>query len=679
MVESSPGRRTIHVEEKSHNGTGERWYVGYAPISVDRNPSIGGVWVELSGSRQTLLRGEASEILMNYSREKFETHYRTLILSEYFKGKLITTTNERIPLGRPLPIALQNITNRSNGTWMNDIIDSKSYETLFLPEQSNSSDDGWIALSMEELDLRWHLYSFLRYILFYLILVGVMIAAILMVRWHRGENLTISFRSKLMLAFIIMSLIPIIIVAYYNRQYVMEQAGESSIRRLSDQTSVFVSELEHHYEIDVPAALAQLTDERCAEIANDLNADFNVYYGSSLQASSKSEMFTAELLDPSISAEAYMNIVLQRKSFFTETQTIGTLPYVVGYRPLIAQNGSIFGVVSVPTLYRQTEIDEELTRRNVFLYGAYAIALALSLGVGTILANQISSPIRRLKQATQQIAAGRMDVDLASDRSDEIGELEDAFKQMTKDLQQTQAQMVKAQRELAWKEMAKQVAHEIKNPLTPIKLSVQHLRQAYHDRAKNFDSLLQQVSETILAQIDALSRIASEFSHFARLPERFLVEANVNDVLLEAKNLFQQHAQVQFVEKYANLQPLVIVDRDELRRAFINVIRNAIQAMEERGTITLQTLIDEDAVQIVVLDTGPGIPEEMQEHLFEPNFSTKTDGMGLGLAIVKKIITDLGGTITIEAGERGGTLVRMHLPIAKGSKTLTQPGTVNNA
>ncbi|MBI4548734.1 MAG: HAMP domain-containing protein [Ignavibacteriae bacterium] len=656
--------RFIDAGERKLRGGTVKWYTGYTPIMMDNGILIGGVWVEFNADRQTLLRGEAPDVLRNYGKENFERHHRRLVLSEYFQGKLIYSTEEDVPLDRPLPSGLKNYTSYEGGIWLDDIIEGEVYETYFIPRTQDEPNNSWIALGMEALDVRWHVFTYLRYVLFSMIFAICIILIVLMIRVLRGDRIVVDFRMKVVLSFIVVSLIPVMIVAYYNRQYATERLEESTMKKLNDRTSVVVAEVQRQLGMTVPFSFAQITDELCADIATDLNTDFNLYSGFTLQASSKPEMFEAELLDRTISASAFLNIFLKKKGFFYERQLIGTLPYTVGYRPLVSDAGDIVGAVSVPTLYHQAEVAEELTKRNVFLFSAYAIALVLALIIGTIFANQISSPIRRLKLATQRIAAGELELDIPVERKDELGELEAAFKQMTRDLKRTQEQMIKTQRELAWKEMAKQVAHEIKNPLTPIKLSIQHLRQAYADGVKDFGHVLHRVSTTILDQIDALSRIASEFAHFARLPERKLEPCNVNEVLLEAKNLFQQHKDIKFMMHLQADKFVVLADREELRRAFINLLRNAIQAMRERGTITLTTYTVHNLIEITITDTGPGISSKIKERMFEPNFSTKTDGMGLGLPIVKKIIDDLGGTISIDSVLGRGTTVIVRLPVS---------------
>lgn len=198
-----------------------------------------------------------------------------------------------------------------------------------------------------------------------------------------------------------------------------------------------------------------------------------------------------------------------------------------------------------------------------------------------------------------------------------------------------------------------------------MKLSIQHLRQAFHDGDKNFSQILDHVTKTIVDQIDALSRIASQFSHFARMPERYEEDVDLREVVMDAAKLFEEYNNIR-IEYSDNRQPMVVhADREELRRAFINIFRNAVQAMNEGGIITIQLLSENDLYTITVADAGPGVPEEIRGLLFEPNFSTKSEGMGLGLAMVKKTIDDLSGRIEIQSELGKGTKVIIILPKKK--------------
>lgn len=665
MDEMPRSTRLITMEERASEEGPVRWYKGYAPIFLGDSLFAGGVWVTVSAGGQRILRDDTPIILRKTSREQFRLDFRTLVYSEYLQGKLVSSTSADMSLDRPLPVAVADA--GKDQVWVEDRSDVKSYETFFQRDPNDPSGQAWVSLGMESLSAEWHLYSYLRFTLFFTAIACIALLVPAVNRFLRGQRARHSFRTKLFTAFAIVSLIPILIIAYYDRQYAVERTNESIIRRLDEQTTIIVTEIQRQLGINVPFELRRLTDEHCEEIAGDLKTDFNVYQGDQLQASSKPEMFDAEILDERLSGKAYLNIVLRKKGFYSERQAIGTLSYVVGYRPILSPSRSIIGIVAVPTLYRQVEIDEELTRRNVFLFGAYAIALGIALLAGTAFAGQISSPIRRLKQATERVADGDLDIAVNAQRSDELGDLERAFSGMTRKLKQTQDQMLKVQRELAWREMAKQVAHEIKNPLTPIKLSMQHLRQAYKDKVNDFGDILERVSATVFEQIDALTRIATEFSTYARLPERKLEVCDVHEVLREAGNLFQSdRSDIRYLLEATN--PFVRADREEMRRAFINIFRNSVQAMAGGGRIEVVSGLDHKRLAITISDNGPGISTEILGRIFEPNFSTKTDGMGLGLSIVKTTITELGGEVSIECKPGGGASVKIILPMVENEQ-----------
>ncbi|HEY4612288.1 MAG TPA: ATP-binding protein, partial [Bacteroidota bacterium] len=246
-------------------------------------------------------------------------------------------------------------------------------------------------------------------------------------------------------------------------------------------------------------------------------------------------------------------------------------------------------------------------------------------------------------------------------------ELMTSFTEMVKELKHSREQISRAERELAWKEMAKQVAHEIKNPLTPMKLSVQHLRTAFRDKAPDFGAIVERVTQTVIEQIDALSRIASEFSNFARMPERTFERVDVHQLLMETVGLFQEIQGVEFRTNFSDIVPTLVADRDELRRVFINLIRNSVQAMEQGGTVSVDTSVVDHRCVVRLRDTGPGIPPSIQGKVFEPNFSTKTDGTGLGLAICRRIIEDLNGTIELESELGKGTTFTITLPLQAAS------------
>jgi two-component system nitrogen regulation sensor histidine kinase NtrY len=472
-------------------------------------------------------------------------------------------------------------------------------------------------------------------------------------------------------AFLITAIAPLVLITLYSRYHTEQRLAEATALRLQDQTSAVSTNIMMGLGRD-ETDMMQVTPPVAEAIASDLGTDFNLYIGDELIVSSRPELFEIGLLDRRISGGAYRHVVLSGERFFFENESIGRTTYAVGYRPVLDFEGAIMGVVSVPTLYRQDLIEEEEAVRNALLLSAYGMVLVFLLVLAASFAGRIAAPIQRLTEATKQVAHGNLDVTVTPIRmryraGDEIDELIRSFDAMTGELKRSRDELVRFERELAWKEMAKQVAHEIKNPLTPMRLSVQHLRQTFQDRVPDFDKVLESVTKTIVEQIDTLSRIASEFSHFARMPRREIAECDVNTLVRESLNLFAQEVGIRFETRLAEDLPLIAADREELRRAFINILRNSVQALEGRGKVVVATRKEKEGVRIAFRDFGPGIPEEVKAKLFQPNFSTKTDGMGLGLAIVKKTIDDLGGTVRIDSTLGEGTTVTIQIPAAAGA------------
>jgi nitrogen fixation/metabolism regulation signal transduction histidine kinase len=215
--------------------------------------------------------------------------------------------------------------------------------------------------------------------------------------------------------------------------------------------------------------------------------------------------------------------------------------------------------------------------------------------------------------------------------------------------------LIESERQIAWNEMAKQIAHEIKNPLTPMKLNVQQIQKAWNDQKEDFDSRMKHFSVVMVEQIDTLSEIASEFSTFAQQSNVKLTEVNVKECLEKTILLMNTDGVIQFEIPQNTENTIVLADEKQLSRALLNILKNAKQAISEQENpqINVSLSISENSVVIAIQDNGNGIPVEIRDHIFEPNFTTKTSGTGLGLAITKNIIERFGGTISFESNENG--------------------------
>ena len=306
------------------------------------------------------------------------------------------------------------------------------------------------------------------------------------------------------------------------------------------------------------------------------------------------------------------------------------------------------------TAYRRTEIRTTV----IALLITAALIVVVAFFVSRILARGINTPIRSLVAGTEQISNGNLDYQVAVQTDDEFAILADAFNRMVSDLKARTEELRRAEKIAAWQDIAQKLAHEIKNPLTPIQLSAQRLQRRNRNNPDDLSELLERCTETIITEVEGLRRLLDEFSVLAQMPAPELSPVNLRETLDATLALFDEfpdHIDCQ-IDFPTNL-PTVSADPDHLKRAFLNLINNALEAMseevEKKGCLAIRAFVSTDQSKVFVqfTDTGPGIPSEVRPKLFTPHVSTKRDGMGLGLAIVKKVMTDLGGDIRLEDGQ----------------------------
>jgi nitrogen fixation/metabolism regulation signal transduction histidine kinase len=334
----------------------------------------------------------------------------------------------------------------------------------------------------------------------------------------------------------------------------------------------------------------------------------------------------------------------------------------------------------------------QLERQRSRVYTGSLEAFALLLGIvglgsvalGFLLARGVTRRIRRLAVAIDQVAAGNLQVRVPVTGSDELTELARAFNRMLSEMQQSRARIEYLQRIGEWQEMAQRLAHEIKNPLTPIQLAVQECHQKYGGDDPRFRTLLDTTLEIVEEEVGTLRRLVGNFSSFARLPHSDLIEATLRDFLRECSEQLGHIgiepgedtivAQDVDVHWEVPLDPLpVAIDRQMLRRVLVNLVRNAVEAIRSsrpdpgvggrRGRVVVRAQRGSQCAAIFVEDDGPGVPDGVRDRVFDPYFTTKPYGTGLGLAIVKKIVVEHNGTITAQRSEKlGGAAFVVELP-----------------
>ena len=324
-----------------------------------------------------------------------------------------------------------------------------------------------------------------------------------------------------------------------------------------------------------------------------------------------------------------------------------------------------------------------MTRRRLLVafVAVAAVLLAACFPAASVLSRRFAAPIDALADGARAIASGALEHRIAvppGGRKDEVRELVEAFNGMARDLKESRAKLVQTERVAAWREIARRIAHEIKNPLTPIQLAVETTRRAHRDRRPEFDEILEESARAILEEVESLKKLVKEFSEFARMPDPVLAPDDVNDVVKGALRVFTGlPGGVALDADLADALPRVKLDRDQMTRVLINLIANAVDAVGAKGRVLVRTarVRDErgDGVELQIVDDGPGIPAADRERIFTPYFTTKENGTGLGLAIVQRIVIDHGGEIALADGPGRGTTFVVRLRAIAGPAPAVAP------
>lgn len=332
--------------------------------------------------------------------------------------------------------------------------------------------------------------------------------------------------------------------------------------------------------------------------------------------------------------------------------------------PLTGANQQLMGVLLVGSSRRPLiELQRQVVSTALLVGGAgILVAVVASLWF----AARVTKPVESLAVAARRVAVGDLAAKVEVESSDELGELASTFNKMTEELLQQKERTLQAERVAAWRELARRLAHELKNPLFPLQVTVENLVRAREKAPEMFEEVFREGTSTLLAEINNLKTIIGRFSEFSKMPQPQPRATQLNDVVESVLRIFQ--AQLQASAKIAtrlqldNDLPEISADPDLLHRAFSNLVLNAIDAMPNGGELTIQTQHFDDAVVVSISDTGPGLTEEECQRLFTPYYTTKKHGTGLGLAIVQSVVSDHGGRISVESAKDKGTTFRIELP-----------------
>ncbi|MGI4739417.1 MAG: ATP-binding protein [Janthinobacterium lividum] len=510
------------------------------------------------------------------------------------------------------------------------------------------------------------------------VLVWLLAGGAYVLRRRGGWGVRFNFSARIQLLLNLGILIPLLVVSIATASQVIS-GYRRDLRRTYERRGHIALEslLRRRDQLSDTTARPVLT-ALARNVAALTETDLNLYDArGELLVSSQPLIFEAGLLGPLLNPQAIVDLRERGLSRTLLTERAGTLSFSSLYLPVRAASvdgpaGPVLGYVGIPFFDSQKELDGKLTELFTTILNIFTLMFLVFLVLAFLATRQLTAPLKLLTQRlTRTTLTGRNEMLDYRSSDDEIGLLVSEYNTMLGKLEASKRELAAQEKEAAWREMARQVAHEIKNPLTPMKLSLQYLQKAITERRPNAQELIGRISQTLITQIDVLSDIATSFSTFTNLPTMRPARLDVAAVLRQCTELFREQDGDECGELDLSLPPdgsyIVFADESLLVRTFNNLLLNAKQAVppgrSPRQRVTI-TAVELGHVLITITDNGSGISEEVRENIFRPNFTTKATGSGIGLAVAKRGIESAGGRIWFETEVGVGTTFFIELPLA---------------
>lgn len=517
----------------------------------------------------------------------------------------------------------------------------------------------------------------------FLILSGTMQLAGFLIRarfrWRNIRELwEINIRTQVHLTITFISLFSFIIIGVSTFVFLRNRYVHNNEDRLSRTIQKMLTEAKA--DLDGPGLFSSSFLEDSAansrmnatlgKVGYDHEVAVNLYdpsgtlrYTSQPQYYSKGRGLLSEKMDPL----AYYQLAYEHQVQVIQNETIGSKTFMSIYVPVRDDSGKAYAFLNIPYFATQDELNLEISNFLVTLINLNAFIFVVAGMIALLITNRITDSFALIGEKMKAIKLGRRNEEIVWHRNNELGELVKEYNKMVRQLEESADLLAKSEREGAWRGMARQVAHEIKNPLTPMKLSIQYLQRAINNNHPNAKALSANVAKTLIEQIDYLSNIATDFSSFANIDHPKREEVDLVEGLESVVKLFSMDTSVRLSFERTVAPVFVLADKTHLNRLFTNLIRNAMDAIPEDepgGMVELRYALWEDGSKVVVTvhDNGTGIPDDLRDKIFIPNFTTKSSGTGLGLAMCKGIVEQMSGTIWFDTVIGQGTTFYVEIP-----------------
>ncbi|MBP1677077.1 MAG: integral rane sensor signal transduction histidine kinase [Bacteroidetes bacterium] len=511
-------------------------------------------------------------------------------------------------------------------------------------------------------------HGFRVYLLYTAYILVIFIALGLLTVWmgakQKKSYFHIGFTSRFQYAFLILLILSFLGIFYVSVDFIRQKYEDEQIKNIETKKTYIQNALQemYYWSQDLTSINQQRLNFDLQELSYRYQTDIHVYdnYGV-LVGSSQPLIFNKNLISRQISPNPFF----EEKSNIIQQESIGKLNYLTGYTDFLNGDYLQIGYIAVPQFLSEEEIRSEIESYLSVIIHIYLIIIILAVILSFFIGQQLSAPLKMVENKLRQMRFGHRNEKIDYHLHDEIGQLVAQYNRTVDELEKSARLLAQSERESAWKTMARQIAHEINNPLTPMKLTIQQLQRTKKMGDERFDEYFEKSTRTLTEQIDNLSRIAGTFSNFARMPEAKFSRVDIASRINSVVQLFaNNNDETEIIFSGSVSDVFVYADPEQLTQVFNNLLKNAIQSIpaDRHGLIKVDVSDTSSSVIINITDNGCGIADEVAEKLFTPNFTTKSTGMGLGLTISKNIIEIAGGEISFSTRINTGTTFTVSLP-----------------
>ncbi|MEY4350311.1 MAG: hypothetical protein RL078_358 [Bacteroidota bacterium] len=476
-----------------------------------------------------------------------------------------------------------------------------------------------------------------------------------------------SLSLKIQIAFLVILVISLFLYGLGSSIFIGQQFDAYAQQALKEKLHAVEIELDNQLgQLDTldAAQLGFQLEAETAKLSSVFNTDLFIYDADGfLIASSRPKLFAFGLVGEHMDAVAMDALIGQKNSYFSHQEQIGNLKYRSAYLPLMNEKRNLLGFINLQLFGQQQAYEQQLEEFLKAAINVFILLLALSVFIALIVSNWLIGPLQMVAKSVRNIEFGKKNQRITYQNKDEIGAIVQSYNEKLLELETAAIKLAKSERESAWRDLAQQIAHEIKNPLTPMKLSIQHLLRNLENGHPQTLEQVQKALPSLVEQIDALAAMANEFAQFAKLPEPQFEPLDLKNLVQSALPLFENKAVIQFDTHGTDFT--ILADKKMLGQVLNNLINNALQATQEteNGAIQIRIESQDKKLALSVKDNGVGISEAAKEKIFTPYFTTKSSGSGIGLNVVRQILEKHNGKIHFESEEGEGSCFFVELPL----------------